>query len=283
MAQLYNWDEEKKLSKLVEALDKKALTFYSTIPDEVRNNYNRVRTKFNARFGPKEPPRTVRRQLACLEQKENETLEEFAERALQLATDGWGAVDADISDNMAMEAFLQGVSDYEAAFTAMQHNPTNIDQALSLLKKAIHDRKCLSGRMRPKPKIARSVNFSDAEEGMMVRQTAFSPKPSDKQYRDLDEFKDSMTKSIATLTQSVTQLATAMKGQSNTNPNPPGSPLSCYKCGGRGHFAKDCPSKYRGRSQSPKPNGHRTPDTSPSRPLNAKGLSPVANTQSQRM
>ena len=54
---------------------------------DVHDNYIQVNQKFNARFGPKEPPQTVRNQLKMVKQKAEEPLEEFAEHCQSLAND----------------------------------------------------------------------------------------------------------------------------------------------------------------------------------------------------
>ena len=77
MARQYNWTNCQKLDKLVEALQDKALTLYSNLAPDVHNDYDQVNRKFNARFGPKEPPQTVRNQLKVVKQKADEPLEEF--------------------------------------------------------------------------------------------------------------------------------------------------------------------------------------------------------------
>ena len=57
---------------------------------DVHDNYNQVNQKFNAQFGPKEPPQTVRNQLKVVKQKAEEPLVEFAECCQSLANDAWG-------------------------------------------------------------------------------------------------------------------------------------------------------------------------------------------------
>ena len=52
MARKYNWDDDTKLAKLVEALDDKALTFFSNLPPETQGNFEIVRKKMNNRFIP---------------------------------------------------------------------------------------------------------------------------------------------------------------------------------------------------------------------------------------
>ena len=87
MARKYNWDNATKLAKLVEALEDKALTFYSSLPETTRESYSLVKAKFNARFGPKEPSRTAHNQLGILQQNSEEELEEFAKHALCISMD----------------------------------------------------------------------------------------------------------------------------------------------------------------------------------------------------
>ena len=48
MAHKYNWDNATKLAKLVEALEDKALTFYSSLPEATWESYSLVKAKFNA-------------------------------------------------------------------------------------------------------------------------------------------------------------------------------------------------------------------------------------------
>ena len=50
MAQKYQWDDNTKLAKLVEALDDKALTFFSNLSPKVQGNFEVVRRKMNNRF-----------------------------------------------------------------------------------------------------------------------------------------------------------------------------------------------------------------------------------------
>ena len=87
MARKYDWDDDTKLAKLVEALDDKALTFFSNLPPEVQGNFEIVKKKMNNRFIPREPSTTVRKQLQTIQQKPEEALEEWAEWCQQCAYD----------------------------------------------------------------------------------------------------------------------------------------------------------------------------------------------------
>ena len=89
MANEYNLGDGEKLNKLVETLQDMVLTFYSNLPNNVYENYQMVKKKRNARFGPKAPSHTVQNQLKVIQQKPEEELEEYVTCCHQLAPDAW--------------------------------------------------------------------------------------------------------------------------------------------------------------------------------------------------
>ena len=52
LAKRYQWDDDMKLAKMVEALEDKALIFFSNLPSNVQVNFELVRKKMNNRFMP---------------------------------------------------------------------------------------------------------------------------------------------------------------------------------------------------------------------------------------
>lgn len=84
----------------------------------MQNNYERLKEKMHRRFGRRDAPITVRRQLLELKQYDDEDLEEFAERALELATIGHTRATEYVIEDIATEAFLRGCIAKLAALTA---------------------------------------------------------------------------------------------------------------------------------------------------------------------
>ena len=133
---------------------------------DVRDNYNQVNQKFNARFGPKELPQTVRNQLKVVKQKAEEPLKEFAEHCQSLANDAWGDDNQDMANRGAMDAFLHGVMDTESVYSAMDKNPANTDEALGYVKRAMHNCKAFFGAHT---KTIQNVTFAEDDEGVEER------------------------------------------------------------------------------------------------------------------
>lgn len=266
MAQKYQWDNQTKLTKLVEALEDKALTFFSGLPEEVQTNYTLVTKKFNARFGPKEPPKTVRRQLKRVEQESEEVLEEYAERCQRLAYDAWGDISPEVAEAAAIEAFFQGALDSEAALTAMHKEPDNMDHALELVKEAIHNRKSVSGRPKGAQKAARTVSFLGdvttdvTDSSIRVAGMPFSSKAtnqSDPTMHRLESDVQELRTSFEETQGQVSQILKLLTDRSRSRS--PSRTIICYKCNTPGHIAKECPD----RSRSPSPARSRGSSPSP--------------------
>ena len=178
LAKRYQWDDDTKLAKLVEALEDKALTFFSNLPSNVQVNFGLVRKKMNNRFMPQEPAITVRKQLQTIHQNTEEALEEWAERCQQCAYDAWGKISPEVAEQAAIEAFLGGVIEIEAAFTVLEKDPQTVDEALEFLKKAVHSRKSLCYKFRNTQRKVRTISIAPDPIMTEVRTTDTTSSPT---------------------------------------------------------------------------------------------------------
>ena len=105
---------------------------FSNLPPEAQGNFQVVRKKMNNRFIPLEPATTVRKQLQTIQQNAEEALEEWAERCQQCAFGAWGEMSEEVAELAAVEAFLGGVQETEAAFFVMEKDPHTLDEALEI-------------------------------------------------------------------------------------------------------------------------------------------------------
>ncbi|CAC5414086.1 unnamed protein product [Mytilus coruscus] len=164
IANRYKWQSEQKLYKLIECLRDKALKFYSSRPKLVKTNYESLCKKMEERFGRKEPPHIMRRLLQDLKQDQEESLEEFAERAQELATDGYPDTPDRFVQTLATYAFLKGCVDKRAALTAMDKNPDSLDQAVQHVRSAVANQKVIMGTRRTEIKRVSFMEQNDANE-----------------------------------------------------------------------------------------------------------------------
>jgi hypothetical protein len=170
----FEWGELQKLDNFLMCLRGKALKYFSTRPTSVQRDFDTLMDKMAQRFGNKDLPHSIRRQLQDVKQTIEESIEEYAERVQEMATEGYVEASEDIVEMMATEAFLRGCKDNQAALLAMDKDPKRVDLALQYAKSAIHNRKVLLGQKKTE---VRKVQYqeeiasdSDSEPTVKSRQ-----------------------------------------------------------------------------------------------------------------
>ena len=117
--------------------------------------------KFNKRFGNEDIPYTIRRQLQEVKNWD-ETIEKFAEKIQEMATDGYGAEAPEyFVEITCIDAFLRGCTDKKAVDFITERNPTTIDLALQCVKSSIHNQRIICGK---KTEYVKRVKFESDDE-----------------------------------------------------------------------------------------------------------------------
>ena len=160
-AKRYDWSSRKKADRLVDCLGGKALEYVREL--HLERDFKRMVKKLTRRFGVKDAPGTVRREIALLKQEESETLEEFSQRVHFKVMDEFPGAKERTIEQLAVEHFLKGCTDRKAASIAMDKNPSKIHRAVKYTKDAINNRNVIYGKM-PLSQSARKVTFYEEDE-----------------------------------------------------------------------------------------------------------------------
>ncbi|CAG2221426.1 comEA [Mytilus edulis] len=269
IANKYNWDTQQKLDKLIECLREKALKFFSTRPLSIQTDFKLLADKLNQRFGNKDLPYTIRRQLQDVRQNGDEMIEEFAERIQEMATDGYIDTPEHVVETISVDAFLKGCTDKKAALLAMEKSPTRMDQALQFVKSSIHNQRVLLGY---KKSDVRRVQFEkydqdDSDDDSEIAVRVVNKKPNYVPWQETIEKRVLKTEQdITGINNNVGKILKILETRGNDNrrprsPSPSRSPartVTCYTCNQEGHYSNQCENKSNNsspmrRNRSPSP------------------------------
>ena len=223
----------------------------------------------NNRFIPRKPSTTVQKQLQTIQQKPEEALEEWAEHCQQCAYDALGEKSEEVAELAAVEAFLGGVLETEAAVSVSEKDPSSFDEALEMFKKAVHSRKSLSCRFRNTQRTARTVSFAPDPITADVRTTSVMTNAPQQDLKasiqkletDLQDLRSTVTDTQGQIAK-ILELLTTQRDRGRARSPGPSANGPCYRCGELGHIARNCPNQ----SCSPSPAPRRENSTNPENP-----------------
>ena len=140
-AKRYHWKGRKKATSLLDLLRGRALEFAK---DLKTRDFKKIKTKLGKRFSDKDAPSSARRRLQYVQQKED-SLAEYAQDIQTLVKVAYPKANKRTKRELAVEAFLKGCKDKEAASRAMEKNPKSVPKAVSKVKEAVNNRRALYG------------------------------------------------------------------------------------------------------------------------------------------
>ena len=169
-----NWSVEDCWNQLCWCLEGKASEFYAMLADRGQDeNYADLVRKFEKRFGYQDLPETLQMQFLGARQKSNESIEDWADRVLSLATRAFRDLPDDHMYRQAILRLCQGCIDKEAGKSAATSRPLSIEDAVDKIKWYQHTVKAIYGQS---VKTRDYFPDSESEEGPVYKQVAMAQK-----------------------------------------------------------------------------------------------------------
>ena len=216
------WTEEESKDYLMWSLEGKALDFLTiTKIDLEKYSFRRIMKKLETRFGVKELTETSKAKFRQAFQKQDESLEDWADRVMTLATPAFVDLPEDHLKKEAIARFCQGCTDKEAAKHACFEQPETMEEALNLVKHHQYISQAVDGK-KAKREYEASVNAVQSPSEARVEQLIRSA---------LRDFAAKLQQSSTSLSSSSETEEKAKKKKSSSQ---------CFFCKKFGHFKKDC-------------------------------------------
>ena len=159
------WTQAKKFDRMIDCLRGRALEHASLMKIK-DNDFKKLSRRMRRHFQVEDTPETARMNLRALEQTEEETITEFADRVQKMVMVGFEDSNEHVWNRLAVDTFLSGCIDVEAKKIVLTQNPPNLDKALKAMKQVIAshriaDRKTTNSR----PKKPKSADYSVKQTG----------------------------------------------------------------------------------------------------------------------
>ena len=214
------------MCKLVEALRGKALDYFESLPKELRLEFDSLCEMFEGRFGRQEAPATMRSKLKYITQRVEESLAEFGECALKVASEGYVGMTGQWVQALAVDAFLMGCLDKRSALSSMNKKPQTIDEAVKLMRRLRSHDRVMSAEKQ-------SFTLGEGDGASTPRQV---DQMVESEIADVDQ----LNESIKTLTKLLAKMPQLLPLQSMRS-HQSTKTFVCFTCGIQGHIARNCP------------------------------------------
>ena len=237
-SELDSWNNKQKGLHLAVSLRVQAQGVLGNLPATDRENYEKLAKAVSERFSPESQTELYRAQLKEMEWKHGDNVAEFAQRILRLTTLSYPRADTALVDSLAMEYFIDAISDAEMRLKIQQTRPKDLNEAIKVaIELEAFDR---AERQRRGLKYARGSNNTDEQiETFDLRkltnlvQQEIKKASSSKESSKWGLQEKGQKRRACFICDDENHLARSCPKQ------------KCYIFKGLGHRAFDCPKKYR--------------------------------------
>lgn len=163
-----------------------------------------------------------------------------------MVTEGYPDAPESVTDTIASDTFLKGIENKRTALPVMDKDPTTLESALQMVKAAINNQRLILGGRKPEVgKVRFNDAYSDSDEVTEISsRTVRTQSHVDKLAAEVDSLKlgvEAANNKIEKLIGLISNRSrTPQRTTAQSRSSSPVKEVSCYNCGEKGYFAKDC-------------------------------------------
>ena len=126
VAKNFGWSEAEKLANFAMSLKKGAAEFYSILSTRKEQDYEWLKNKFQHHYGGTDSATTIRYELLQMEQKEDESLEEYLARLQKMVVASFpDESKREACSPFFVDAFMKGCRNKGAVLSAAEKHPNS--------------------------------------------------------------------------------------------------------------------------------------------------------------
>ena len=142
------WTPDECLTGLCWSLTDKAADFYAVITDRDKLSYQQLMKKLENRFGARELPATAQARFLQATQNTGESLEDWADRIVTLATRAFRELPESYANQQAVVRFCQGLLDKDVASQVSIKEPASMEDAINKVRWGRHVQQAVFGKKK---------------------------------------------------------------------------------------------------------------------------------------
>ena len=243
MAELYNWDEERKAMVLGVCLKGEARVVLASLNPAQRRSYRALTTALAQSFSPQELVHLYQAELKARKRKPDESMANLGRDVAKLVRLAYPTADPATREVIGINAFLEALPGpaSEMKLHVIKGRPRSLQEAVA---HATEVDAVVEAENRRNPRRRGDVRMVGSSEEDLAGQV-------EKLKIQLAEAKAKSGSKSDAHPQAQGRKQGQMKGRAPGKRSP--KEVVCYECGGRGHFRRECPSrKKEGQGNEPR-------------------------------
>ena len=228
IASIHGWSDRECLGELVACLRGPALEVFAHLPPADQNDYARLLTTLEQRFGCGKQEAWFRTQFRRRRRSPGESLSSLARDIEKLAFQAYPDAPRELRDSLACDQFLDALGDVDLQISVRQSRPAGLQDAVT-------------GAVEIEA-IRRSVKATHGEPhssaGFAARQ-AVGNRDANVRDGNAEDFEHRLKALENSLKAVQTQRGSASSRRGSAEE------VECWSCGERGHVRRSCPKRSR--------------------------------------